>query len=300
MVNPVYGFNRRDSRVLKHLARGSNPLESGLGSAAISSLRAYVVVPEETIPAAKRITTTVTTNRGSYQRDTLKPGSGTATIFRRDKDSVKGELWQSVDEAGDVVIRDVYNISNDPIIATGDSSHSGVALQASPYYPQEDRTNIKRNDPVVIALEDAWGDLWIIQANTGSSSASSTSDSTSESDPSTSEESESASEGSDSTSGSTSGDSTSDSVSADSTSDSTSGDSTSVSESASTSFSVSGSDGSTSDDPSTSGGSDESTSGAPAGCVSVVSSLSFNSATCVLSYETVNVQSCGDAGSGGS
>lgn len=154
------------------------------------SLRAYVVIPTGTVPAARKAKVAKVTDRSSYIRDTLIPGVGVACVFRRDQDN-SNELFQQVQEDGSPLLRTVYNLCPQEITATGDSCHSGLPYfynDPTPggslgsdvsgdhtYYKEEDRTDIDKCDPVLFAVEDAWGDLYIVKEGLypcGSSSSS--------------------------------------------------------------------------------------------------------------------------------
>lgn len=195
----------------------------------LPALRAYVVVPKETIPGARLVD------------NQIVMGSGIACLMERDvegsagsnSETLKASTWDSGSGEERVEVT-VYNLCQEAIEPdTSQGSHE---------------CDVSCNDIVLFCVQDMNGDLFIVKEcdlpSCSSSSSMSSASSSSQSSQSSSSASESSSEsssgssqsGSESASGSTS---TSDSISGSvSASDSVSG---SASESGSTSDSVSGS-----------------------------------------------------------
>lgn len=183
MGSPVFGFkDRLDAVILKGIARERRHSPQKVNSVGLpdpsgSIMLGYVVVPKATIPAARRIKTTVTTESGSYKRTTVLPGVGTASIFRRSQLS-QNELMQQIEETGDPVEVEIYNLCPTPVVATGNSSRPGTPVDYNPenyYHAAEDRTHIDEDDPLLFVVQDAWGDFYIVNKCLQDGSSSSTS-----------------------------------------------------------------------------------------------------------------------------
>lgn len=143
-----FGFrNKQDALALRRLARREKIIpvrgtRQDHPKIITPGLRHYIVRPKEIIPGAENIGGNIT------------PGQGEVWVMERSK--INGRIIFHKDSSGRKVTRTVYNLCPDRIIPITDSSASGGGIW-----------------PFTHAIQDTFGDLWILESCPGGSSSSS-------------------------------------------------------------------------------------------------------------------------------